>query len=186
MKVIKKIFKIYYYIFFRIKLKIYNVHHGKNIRGNRVVFTNNGKIILGKNISLNSYPSGEIIVTGIHAYLTDSFVSIGDNCNLNGTMIYCREKVIIGSDCMFGPGVKIIDNDSHRISIDVNERRKPPISKEIIIDNNVWIGSGSIILKGISIGENSIVAAHSVVTKDIPKNTLVAGNPAQIIRPLKK
>ena len=184
MLLVKKIVKKYHNIFFNIKLKLNKVQYGQKIRGNRVVFTNHGRIILGNNISLNSYPGGERVVTGIHSYFKDSVVKIGNNCNLNGTMIYCREKVTIGSDCMFGPGAKIIDNDSHRVSIDRYERIKAPISKAIYISDNVWIGANSLILKGVTIGENSIVAAHSVVTKDIPKNTLFAGNPAKFIKDL--
>ncbi|MBC8770466.1 acyltransferase [Arenibacter sp. BSSL-BM3] len=87
---------------------------------------------------------------------------------------------------MFGPGTKIVDNDSHRISIDINERRKAPKSNPIIIEDNVWIGMNSLVLKGVCIGKNSIVAAHSVVTKNVPENVLVGGNPAKIIKTLTK
>ncbi len=85
---------------------------------------------------------------------------------------------------MFGPGSKIVDNDSHRVSIDVEERRKLPNSAPILIEENVWVGMNSLILKGVTIGKNSIVAAHSVVTKHVPENVLVAGNPAKIIKNL--
>ncbi len=141
---------------------------------------------MGDNVLLNSYPGGELYSTGIHAYLKDSMVKIGSYCDLQGTVIHCREKVTIGSYCMFGPGVKIIDNNSHRISIDRDERMKAPIGKAININDNVWVGTNSLILKGVTIGENAIVAAHSVVTKDIPKNTLFAGNPAKLIKHLDK
>lgn len=87
---------------------------------------------------------------------------------------------------MFGPGTKIVDNDSHRISIDVIERRKTPNSAPIIIGDNVWVGMNALILKGVEIGENAIVAAYSVVTKNVPENTLVAGNPAKILKTLTK
>ena len=87
---------------------------------------------------------------------------------------------------MFSPGSKLVDNDSHRISIDISERRKPPNSAPIIIHDNVWVGMNSLILKGVEIGQNSIVAAHSVVTRNVPENTLVAGNPAKIIKTLTK
>ena len=165
---------------------IYKIEYGKAVKGNRVVFTNNGTISIGNNVLLNSYPGGELVSTGIHAYFSYSKVIIGQNCILNGTMIYCRSRVTILANCMFGPGVKIIDNDSHRVSINSSERRKAPITIPVCINENVWVGANSLILKGVTIGENSIIAAHSVVTKDIPKNTLVAGNPAKVIRELKK
>ena len=63
-------------------------------------------------------------------------------------------------------------------------QRKPAVRKPINIGNNVWTGMNSLILKGVSIGENSIIAAHSVVTKDVPDNVIVGGNPAKILKQL--
>ncbi len=91
-----------------------------------------------------------------------------------------RAKVKIGDFCMFGPGSKLVDNNSHRTSIDIKERRKPPNSDPITIGKNVWLGMNSLILKGVTIGDNAIIAAYSVVTKDVPANILVAGNSAKI------
>lgn len=167
-----------------LKLKIHGVSYGKKIRGNRVILKNEGKINIGNMVTLNSYPDGEIYKTGLQAHCKNSVISIGDKCKLNGTMIHCRTSVKIGDFCMFGPGTQIIDNDSHRISIDVEERRKAPISSPVIIEDNVWVGMNSLILKGVKIKKNSIIAAHSVVTKDVPENTLMGGNPAKIIKKL--
>lgn len=156
--------------------------YGKNLGGNRVVLKNVGKIKLGNKVFLNSYPDGDLYRTGLFTHYKNAMISIGDNCIFNGTIIHCNTKVSIGSFCMFGPGTKIVDNDSHRISTDISERRKSSNSIPIYIGDNVWVGMNSLILKGVSIGKNSIVGAHSVVTKNIPENVLVAGNPAKIIK----
>lgn len=176
--------KILHLLHLHYMLKKHNVTYGKNLRGNRITLKNIGKIKLGNRVSLDSYPDGDLYRTGLLTYYRQAVIVIGDNCNLNGTMIHCNTKVSIGSFCMFGPGTKIVDNDSHRLSIDITERRKAPNSIPIFIEDNVWVGMNSLILKGVRIGENSVVAAHSVVTKNVPKNVLVAGNPAKIIKDL--
>ena len=182
----KKLLEFIHFLTLHLNLNMKRVVYGKQITGNRLVLKNTGRICLGNKVSLNSYPDGDIYRTGLLTHCKDSTISIGDNCILNGTMIHCRTNISIGSFCMFGPGTHIIDNDSHRISIKQNERRQPPYSAPIIIEDNVWVGMNSIILKGVKISNNSIVAAHSVVTKDIPENVLVAGNPAKIVKNLMK
>jgi maltose O-acetyltransferase len=179
-----KIFKAYYLVALRIKLRSHKVAHGKKIRGNRIIVKNLGQIIVGDHVSLNSFPGGEPYKTALKTYCENAVLKIGNHCNLNGTMIYCRDSVSIGDFCMFGPGCKIVDNDSHRVVRDVFERRKSPQSAPIVIRNNVWIGMHSLVLKGVEIGQNSIVAAYSVVTKDVPPNTIVAGNPAKPVKEL--
>lgn len=178
--------KIWYLFFLLIKLKIKGVKFGRNLRGNRVIIKNEGKIVLGNFVSLNSYPDGDLYKTGLLTYFKDAVITIGNNCNLNGAVIHCNSSVKIGNDCMFGPGTKIVDNDSHRVSIDPLERRKEAIKIPIEIEDNVWIGMNSLVLKGVKIGQNSIIAAHSVVTKDVPKNVIAGGNPAKIIKELTK
>ena len=168
----------------QLKLKIHSVEYGKRLRGNRPFIKNTGRIKLGNNVSLNSYPGGEMHTTGLQTHLREASIEVGDNCHLNGAMIHCRTSVKIGAYCLFGPGTKIVDNNSHRVAIDPLERRKSPQSEPINIESNVWVGMDSLILKGVTIGENSIVAAHSVVTKTVPKNVIVAGNPAKVIRSL--
>ncbi|WP_343065483.1 acyltransferase [Arenibacter arenosicollis] len=182
----KRLLKILDLLALHYRLKTHGVVYGEKLRGNSIALKNVGNIRLGNKVSLNSYPDGDIYKTGLLTYFKESLIVIGDNCNLNGTIIHCNTKVTIGSHCMFGPGTKIVDNDSHRISIDINERRKAPKSNPIIIEDNVWIGMNSLVLKGVCIGKNSIVAAHSVVTKNVPENVLVGGNPAKIIKTLTK
>lgn len=183
---IGRLFRLPHLILLKLKLRLHGVVYGRRIRGNRVYIRNAGKITIGDNVSLNSFPRGEPYRTGLQTHCRDAVLSIGDHCTLNGTMIHCRTAVTIGHFCMFGPGSRLVDNDSHRTSIDVTERRKPPRSAPIHVHDNVWIGANSLILKGVEIGQNSIIAAHSVVTKSVPENTLVAGNPARIVRTLTK
>ncbi|EMI41654.1 transferase hexapeptide repeat containing protein [Rhodopirellula sp. SWK7] len=85
----------------------------------------------------------------------------------------------IGDRCLIGDGVTIFDSDFHGIHPD--QRHQLGNHSPVSISNNVWLGSRVMVLKGVSIGENSIVAAMSVVTKDIPANVIAAGNPARVI-----
>lgn len=121
-------------------------------------------------------------------------VNIGSRVFMNGTIV-CANNVSIGDDVLIAWGVTVVDHDSH--SLCFSERKndvvnwKRGIKKwdhvkmgEVSIGNKVWIGFNSIILKGLKIGEGAVVGAGSVVTKDVPPWTLVAGNPAKIIRVL--
>ena len=170
-----------------LQLRLHGVSFGKKLRGNPCIIRNKGKIELGNSVFLNSYPDGELFRTGLNAYFPSSIIKIGDNCSLNGTVIHSRIAVIIGDSCMFGPGVVILDNDSHNTSIDPECRRKGKISESpVIIGNNVWVGMRSIIMKGVQIGDNSIIAAGSIVTKSVPSNSLFGGNPATFIKKLEE
>ncbi|MEB3360071.1 MAG: acyltransferase [Synechococcales bacterium] len=169
-------------VFLILKLRLHGVEYGRHLRGNSVYIKNVGTITLGDWVSLRSFRSGSIHRTCLYTHCQDSVIAVGDHSHLSGTVIHCRTTVTIGDYCMFAPGSKIMDNDSHRITIDIQKRRQPPESAPVTIGNNVWVGMNALILKGVTIGDNAIVAAHAVVTKDVPKNTLVAGNPARIIR----
>lgn len=82
---------------------------------------------------------------------------------------------------MLGPGV-IIYSREHGIDLNDSIRNQPKISEKIIIGDDVWIAAGAIILKGIKIGKGAVVSAGSIVNRDVPKNAIVAGNPARIIK----
>jgi acetyltransferase-like isoleucine patch superfamily enzyme len=106
---------------------------------------------------------------------TESVVDIGAQTYLNrGVEIHCASSVTIGAECAIAWGVLIMDNDAH--SINGVYGRSP-----ITIGNHVWVGQGARILKGVSIGDGAIVGAGSVVTKDVPAATVVAGSPARAI-----
>ena len=101
-------------------------------------------------------------------------VFINQNCTL-----YDLAEISIGDDVMIGPNVSII-TASHPVA--PSERRAYLIGRPIVIERNVWIAADVTIVGGVTVGENSVIAAGSVVTKDVPPNTLVGGNPARVIR----
>jgi acetyltransferase-like isoleucine patch superfamily enzyme len=118
--------------------------------------------------------------------------SIGEFTLMNGALVMAEERIEIGAYCLISWNVGIADSDFHPLEpaqrrIDATAlapyfKDRPPRPKlrtaPVIISDNVWIGMNATILKGVTIGENSVVAAGSVVTKSIPPNTVVAGNPA--------
>ena len=94
--------------------------------------------------------------------------------------INCSYYIKIGENTIISDNVSIIDNDYH--SIYDEKGNKINHSSPIIIGNNVWIGKNAIILKGVTIGDNSVIGAGSVVTKNIPSNSIAAGNPCKVIK----
>lgn len=100
-------------------------------------------------------------------------VFINQNCT-----IYDLGGVTIGDDVMIGPNVSILTT-GHPLAPSL--RRSVTIGNPIVIGNNVWIAANAILIGGVTIGDNAVVAAGSVVTRDVPPNTLVGGNPARII-----
>lgn len=122
----------------------------------------------------------------LHPYITINFpenVTIGDNIIINrNVMITARSKITIGNDVLIGSNVVI--NDSNHVFKD----RSVPITKQghtaepIVIEDDVWIASDAVILKGVHIGKGAVIAAGSVVTKDVEPYTVVAGVPARKIK----
>ena len=130
----------------------------------------------------------ELHVDGEFKMMYGSTIQVFENGKLklgrsyinSDTLIACRKNISIGDGVMIARGVKIYDTDYHKI-LDAQDSIINP-DADVIIENHVWIGVNAIVLKGVTIGEGSIIAAGAVVTQDVPKGCMVAGNPARVIR----
>jgi acetyltransferase-like isoleucine patch superfamily enzyme len=114
----------------------------------------------------------------------DAILEIGASVGFNGIVrlsMHEPGRLAIGDGSLFADQVEMSISDMHSI-IDATTRTRLNPAKDIVIGRRVWIGSRSLILKGITIGDGSIVGAMSVVTRNVPANCVVAGNPAKIVR----
>jgi acetyltransferase-like isoleucine patch superfamily enzyme len=144
--------------------------------------------IIGKNFKMNNgllYSDSGVNGKCRIEVRDEAVLTIGNNVGMSDVTITCHEKISIGNNILLGVGSQIRDTDNHSlnsqdrlIGLDWKNKKTSPI----IIKDNVFIGAYSFILKGVTIGENSIVGAGSVVTKNIPNNEIWAGNPAKFIR----
>jgi maltose O-acetyltransferase len=134
---------------------------------------NRGELVIGRNVSFHAKPFASSVTVGKGASLT-----IGDNVFFNyGLDIGCTSSITIGSNSIIGPMVNMIDTNFHPV-----DAKDLGAAKPIFIGDNVWVGRGAVILPGVSIGSGSVIAAGSVVTKDIPAAVLAGGTPAKALR----
>ena len=171
-----------------------NVSLGKEARicNNAEVTNGVGEIYIGERTWLcgiiNMFPHNK-----------DCRFAIGEDGYIgDGTRIWCSNKIIIGDRVLIAHNVNIFDTTTHPIDKNIRYIHENAVKNDglptekydtigeapIIIEDDVWIGCNAIILKGVKIGEGAIVSAGSVVTKDVPPNSMVAGNPAKVIKNL--
>lgn len=130
---------------------------------------------VGKNVSIQPYFNCDF---GKNIHVGDNFLT-----NYNVTILDVA-PVYIGDDVMIGPNT-LITSVGHPIS-PKGRRERHGICKSVHIGNNVWIGGNCTILMGVKIGDNAIIAAGAVVTKDVPANTIVGGVPAKVIKEIEE
>lgn len=148
-----------------------------------------GKCYVGNNFALGNW--SQISASGFDAKCkievrNNAFLNIGNNVGITAVTIMCHNHIMIGDNVMIGVGTHIYDTNFHNINPYLRIDKHDPIEQvktaPIVIKDNVFIGAYSIILKGVTIGKNSIVAAGSVVINSIPDNKIWGGNPAKFIK----
>lgn len=130
--------------------------------------------LIGKQVDASFMLVPPFYTTGGTEIRVGRNVFVNQNCTF-----YDLGGLDITDDVMIGPNVSIITSGH---PLEPSERRNFVVARPIVIERNVWIAAGATIIGGVTVGENSVVAAGSVVTKDVPPNTLVGGNPARVIR----
>ena len=134
---------------------------------------NLGEIHLADEVRIWSKIIKAKIYTGQNGVL-----KVGKNSRVNGAHIDAQKAVIIGENVRIAPYTIILDSDFHDLKNHFTEGAAAPV----VIEDNVWLATRCTILKGVTVGRNSVVATGAVVTKDVPPNTVVAGVPAKVIK----
>ena len=170
-------------------LKVNGVKTAANVcvKG-KVRIVNKGEISFGENVKILGGEKYNPIGFGGTVNIVSekgSKISVGKNSGMSNCTLYARAKIEIGERVLLGAGTKIYDTDFH--SLDASYRntdkdKKNAISKPVVIGNDVFIGAGTIVLKGVTIGDGAIIGAGSVVTKNVENGEIWAGNPAKKIR----
>lgn len=192
-----------FYIFLRNIVDIPNtIINLFNLKRKRVKYNSNLKILgklklFGKgdieimdNVTIVSSSTWNPTAGGTYSALIvqpGGRIVIGSGTGISNASITAKEEVYIGKNVLIGSCCMISDNDFHPIYADDRQRNQLENvrHKKVKIEDNVFIGARSIILKGVTIGARSVVGAGSVVTKDIPEDEIWAGNPAKFIKKLK-
>ena len=156
------------------------------VRGRLYMYSSKRAIHLGKSVEINSNlksnPIGGSTRTILYAK-PGAKITIGDYTGISNSCLYAAKEIVIGSHVLIGGDCKIYDTDFHSKFAKERQSTNETIHAEkVAIKDNVFVGAHSIILKGVTIGENSIIAAGSVVTKDVPDNQIWGGNPAHYIK----
>jgi acetyltransferase-like isoleucine patch superfamily enzyme len=184
------------YNFINRKLLYYHLKRAKIKLGKKVVFKKKpyldihkkALLIIGDNVLINSQNKGYHVnmfnSCKLMADRPDAIIEIGANTRFHGSCIHAYKKISIGKNCLIAANCQIIDGNGHDISFPNISNRINTIgsSKEVIIEDNVWLATGVIVLPGVTIGKGSIITANSVVHKDIPSMVIAGGNPINIIK----
>ena len=174
----------------RLLLKINKVNRGRNCRiFDSFYLRNKGKIMIGNDFLLLSGSGYNPLSRNIKSAIATDYgacIKIGNHVHCSSVCIWARKSIIIGNNVKIGADTLIIDSNAH--SLNYEDRRddyldaKNANHKEVVIGDDVLIGTRCIILKGVHIGSRSVIGAGSVVTKNIPEDCIAAGNPCEIIR----
>ncbi len=185
---------------FKIFLRLTGVRYGKNLLLKGIPFVYNARgaeLTIGEGVTIKSSFLSNLVGlysrTIIVTRAPGAYIRIGDHVGISGTTIYARKGISIGEHTAIGGNVKILDNDFHPLEAEERNRLLADPgggdsdlipSREISIGKNCFIGCNAIILKGSVLGDGCVVGAGSVVAGKFGSNSVIAGNPARVIRTL--
>jgi acetyltransferase-like isoleucine patch superfamily enzyme len=182
----------YWRFIFRAKCFYYGVEHGRDIQvfGNVHIQTFGGQIKIGHGVVLvsSSWRCSAAALNHpvrLRTHGESARIILEDQVGLNGTSITCRSRTIrIGANTIVAPNCTIVDSDYHAPWPPETRWENPAVERDadVIIGSNVWIGMNCVVLKGVRIGDNSVIAAGAVVVGDIPANALAVGCPARVAK----
>jgi acetyltransferase-like isoleucine patch superfamily enzyme len=147
------------------------------------------RITMGDGLTLRSWPRSNPLAPTAPVVLStrraDAAIEIGDHCGFTGTTLVAATRIAIGDRVLVGGNASIVDFDFHPLTPEGRaETINAGAAAPIVIEDDVFVGMEALILKGVTIGEGAVVGAGAVVTQDVPPRTVVAGNPATVVRSL--
>ncbi|MGA8113874.1 MAG: acyltransferase [Actinocatenispora sp.] len=157
--------------YYQLKYRRLTLGTGVQIRG-RIRLRRGVRVVIGDRCRINK----------LVRFAGPGQVTVGPDSLLNGSWIGCWSEVRIGAWCLLSD-CQLVDNDFHHVS--PQRRHEPPgpdTRAPIVVDRNVWIGAGALVLKGVHIGTDSVVGAATVVRSDVPARCVVIGNPQQVVK----
>lgn len=199
-RIFPKIRKAFYQYYHRVSFTLWGIEFGRNMKVyNKIYVGGKGSIKIGDNFEFTSggniNPISRNIRGALYVRLEKSQIEIGDNVGISSACLWAQDSITIGNNVNIGGDCLIMDNDAH--PHDFLKRRNSYLEQvgletclndipaaPIVIEDDVWIGARCQILKGVHIGARTIIAAGSIVTKDIPADVLAGGIPCRIIRDL--
>lgn len=175
-----------------IRLKMYGVECGRHCVIHGKLYINlfsTARVKIGDNLYFSSGWGINALCANKRGmiYATENArITIGNNVGMSSTVLWAHESITIGDHVKIGGNSILIDTDSHNMDYLVRRGQYTDwgVSKPIVIEDDAFIGVNCIILKGVTIGARSIIAAGSVVTKSIPADCVAGGNPAKVIKSL--
>lgn len=187
---------------FKLAMKATKVKYGKNLllKGMPIIFNKGGATLsIGDNCVVKSSFMSNLVGlysrTIIVTRAPEAEIVIGNNVGISGATVYARKSIRIGNNTCIGGNVKILDNDFHPIEWEIRNRLLNDPNggnsdlvpaNPIVIGKNCFIGCNSIILKGTVLGDGCVVGAGAVVSGKFEANSVIVGNPAQVIKKLEQ
>lgn len=181
----------FYHKWNHLRFYLYGIKFGSNLRVStrcNLHLEQNAQLTIGDNFKLSSgsfiNPLCRNIAAGIYVHCGAKLI-IGNNVGMSSPCVWARKSITIGNHVNIGGDTIIMDSDAHSLNYEIRrtkEDQNDAQSASIVIEDDVFVGTRCIILKGVKIGARSIIAAGSVVTKSIPADCIAGGNPCQIIR----